>query len=1543
LLLQGATILVLLLILVGFALPAQPAAAAPGPFQRVWSFELTEASGQGLSFVSLSRFPTTVTVNVYNPNGTLNRTRTVSLGAYETKTVYPGQAAGSGGWDLPVTSQGSPATDTAYGMVATAAESFGIMLYPDEMLSGFGTGKTAIWAPGTTTSATWGHYNFPANTCNPNAREYFFVTNPGTSTANLSFNLYRSNGTAIGANPRSFTLGAKQTRTFFLEDDLASAPGSNCSNPTANQNIGITMTSDTPVSVSAYTSLGTDWSTGSSFWQKHDESAGVYPAYDNTCLRENYAWSDNKNGGQQTAARVTNPNNYPITINQKWYTVDGSPTFYERNTTIPAFGTAELPAPTNYSGGWQDEAINGKFRLFRVLSSIDDPNNANDQIGSYHVHVTYDQQIDWPAVFNTDWFWGSRAPAATDELFLINPYDTPLTINVEYADNGTAFGPGQAGGTPIVVPARTALEWQIPSDSLAPMTAPSIPGSAQEDVTLHYFSDTAFPLHLELTYPGPYGDLQTYDCGFGAGFDFGDAPDTGVGTGPGNYETTEQDDGPHHTATPLLYMGAEVDVEGNGQPTVGTDGDDLANDPDDEDGVDVTDLTLTIGGTASVDVIAFNNSGLNAYLVGWIDFDGDGVFETGERQTLTIPSNASPQNVTLNFGTVTGSAGTTYARFRLGLDQAKAELPTGWAGMGEIEDYPVTVQAPATYDFGDLPDSGAGTGTGNYQTLLANGGPRHTIAGPRLGAAVDSETNGQPNATATGDDIAGATPDDEDGVTIPSLVAGQTATVVVNSSAAGKLNAFFDWNNDGDFADAGEVIAELSVVAGNNNLSVPVPADAIADTPVGARFRLSTAGGLGPTGNALDGEVEDYLATVARTGSIGNYVWVDENSDGYQDTGERGLSNVRIYLKNCTTGETLATTYTDAQGGYLFDNLAPGTYCVDVDETTLPTGMTQTPYNLPGADFGNQDQSVGNGYQVVLPSGGENLTADFGYNYNPTACVDNPAVSCADNTAALGDRVWIDADGDGVQDPEEAGIAGVTVQLVTAGPDGLFGTGDDVVAQTATTDVNGNYLFDGLAPGAYAVVVTPQAGYTQTGDPDHYGANASTNPSQAGDNRTTTPVILAPGDVFLNVDFGYQPPASQNNGIGDKVWFGADADGVGPVGAPGGTDTNETGIPGVTVALIKDLDGNGIWDAGEPIIATDTTDANGDYLFPGLPDGNYLVWVNDTDNVLGDKTPTYDQDDGAAPAGNGAPTGVASSTVLGLSASDLDSSGTNASPVNDLTQDFGYTAPGQTPITGLIGDRVWLDIDSDGVQDPDEPGLEGIRVELYDGSNNLIGVTTTDENGNYYFGGLPAGTYTVVVTPPAGMGQTYDADDGTGPFNTQNQSTVTIGLGGINLDQDFGYVAPATPLGVIGDKVWYDADGDGVGPYGHGAAPGTDNGENGIAGVLVNLYDDGLDGIPGNGDDVLIATTTTDAAGNYLFTGLPVDGDGETYRVEIAASNFIAGGPLAGLSQTYDADGTGTANQSTVTISTASPAAQVDLDQDLPGRSSEQHRRLRLG
>ena len=146
-----------------------------------------------------------------------------------------------------------------------------------------------------------------------------------------------------------------------------------------------------------------------------------------------------------------------------------------------------------------------------------------------------------------------------------------------------------------------------------------------------------------------------------------------------------------------------------------------------------------------------------------------------------------------------------------------------------------------------------------------------------------------------------------------------------------------------------------------------------------------------------------------------------------------------------------------------------------------------------------------------------------------------------------------------------------------------------------------------------AAIAAPPAGYTQTGDPDNFGATG------ANDHQTTTPIVLAPGDVFVNADFGYQPGAGMGATIGDTLWLDANANGA--------QDSGETGIPGVTVALIGDTNGNGVWDAGEPILASNITDASGAYQFTGVPvGGNYLVWVNDTANVLGGLAPSYDSD-----------------------------------------------------------------------------------------------------------------------------------------------------------------------------------------------------------------------------------------------------------------------------------------------------------------------------
>ncbi len=151
-------------------------------------------------------------------------------------------------------------------------------------------------------------------------------------------------------------------------------------------------------------------------------------------------------------------------------------------------------------------------------------------------------------------------------------------------------------------------------------------------------------------------------------------------------------------------------------------------------------------------------------------------------------------------------------------------------------------------DFGDAPD--------RYGTSLANNGPSHTIGGPRLGNFVDGEANGQPNSTASGDGS------DEDGVALSPLIAGQSFSVRVSSSTAGAiLNYFFDFDGNGVFGNSANEVFSATLAVGAQVLTLSVPADAAIGNTF-ARFRISSAGGLGPTGAAVDGEVEDYGVTI---------------------------------------------------------------------------------------------------------------------------------------------------------------------------------------------------------------------------------------------------------------------------------------------------------------------------------------------------------------------------------------------------------------------------------------------------------------------------------------------------------------------------------------------------------------------------------------------------------------------------------------------------------------------------------------------------------
>jgi hypothetical protein len=184
--------------------------------------------------------------------------------------------------------------------------------------------------------------------------------------------------------------------------------------------------------------------------------------------------------------------------------------------------------------------------------------------------------------------------------------------------------------------------------------------------------------------------------------------------------------------------------------------------------------------------------------------------------------------------------------------------PEGHESSGKAMDLSLVVVGVARkdVDFGDAPDP-------TYSTKLASDGARHNIVSTvYLGRSVDGEADGQPNATATGDDVVGT--DDEDGVVfVNDLIPGESAAVQVTASTAGALNAWIDWNADGDWDDADEQIAaDRSLASGVNTLTISVPGRAAAGKTF-ARFRFSTARGLRYNGLAVDGEVEDYQVEIA--------------------------------------------------------------------------------------------------------------------------------------------------------------------------------------------------------------------------------------------------------------------------------------------------------------------------------------------------------------------------------------------------------------------------------------------------------------------------------------------------------------------------------------------------------------------------------------------------------------------------------------------------------------------------------------------------------
>jgi len=296
--------------------------------------------------------------------------------------------------------------------------------------------------------------------------------------------------------------------------------------------------------------------------------------------------------------------------------------------------------------------------------------------------------------------------------------------------------------------------------------------------------------------------------------------------------------------------------------------------------------------------------------------------------------------------------------------------------------------------------------------------------------------------------------------------------------------------------------------------------------------------------------------------------------------------------------------------------------------------------------------------------------------------------------------------------------------------------------------------------------------------------------------------------------------------IGDTVWVNYNGDSI--------KDADEPGIPGATLTLWL-LNGTTWENAG-----TATTDANGLYKFAGLVPGyDWKVSVA-LPAGYGGYAQNYDRD------------GV------------LDGQSNGVVNVTDLTYDFGYV-----PLSS-IGDRVWNDVDNSGGADTlAEPGINGVRVVLYDASGAPVAETHTAAgtingvavDGVYLFDKLAAGTYTVLVdvsTVPSGMNQTYDLDG-----VLDSETTVPLAWNEHLRTVDFSYYQPPT------DGGWATFT-----QGGWGAKPAGNN-----AGMLLHTNWDRVYGaaglVVGSGDYTLTFTNAW-AVTNFLPSGgtpKPLDRD----------------------------------------------------------------------
>lgn len=508
-------------------------------------------------------------------------------------------------------------------------------------------------------------------------------------------------------------------------------------------------------------------------------------------------------------------------------------------------------------------------------------------------------------------------------------------------------------------------------------------------------------------------------------------------------------------------------------------------------------------------------------------------------------------------------------------------------------------------------------------------------------------------------------------------------------------------------------------------------------------------------------------------GSVAGFVYEDNNDNGIKDAGEAGIAGVTVTLtgKNDLGVNINLTTTTAADGSYSFTNLRPGDYKIN---ETQPAGYDDGKDTVGDAGGSN---AVNDELSGVILDGCKHAK---GYNFGEKK---KPKLH------SLSGFVFDDCpNNDGIKDPGELGIAGVTIVLT--GTDDLGAA----VSRTTTTDATGAYKFSDLRAGTYRVVETQPAGYIDGKDKAGTPFAADATVSDIFSN-----VVIPPAQVSqdgVNYNFGELKPAA----ISGFVFL--EKDGTANYTNRGAAN-GDVPLANVTVTL------TGTNDPGVAITASTTTNATGFYEFKDLRPGTYSL------------RETQPADPGLLDDLDFA--GTIKGGTVGTVTNDLISN--IILPACEVGQEynFGEKLPGvQADPPNTISGFVYHDLNKNGIKDPGEPGIPCVRIVLTGTSTAdppnggpVNRTVSTSATGFYQFLNVFGGTYTLTETQPIAF---QDGQESIGtPFTAVLAANDVIGNiavprlpGGLNgVNYNFGEIRDPSKQDFIGAQPPQDC-GDGI-------------------------------------------------------------------------------------------------------------------------------------